>query len=52
MRRIVRGIGRVLRGEGPETNLLDQQKVREGIMEFPVERKETAQESDQKGEPQ
>lgn len=36
MRRIVRGIGRVLRGEGPETNLLDQQKVREGIMEFPI----------------
>ena len=36
MRRIVRGIGRVLRGEGPETNLLDQQRVREGIMEFPI----------------
>jgi excinuclease ABC subunit C len=36
MRRIVRGIGRVLRGEGPETNVLDQQRVREGIMEFPI----------------
>ncbi len=35
MRRIVRGIGRVLRGERPESDLLDQQKVREGIMEFP-----------------
>jgi hypothetical protein len=36
MRRIVRGIGRVLRGERPESDLLEQTKVREGIMEFPL----------------
>jgi excinuclease ABC subunit C len=34
MRRIVRGIGRVLRGEKPEQDLLEQPKVREGIIEF------------------
>jgi excinuclease ABC subunit C len=36
MRRIVRGIGRVFRGERPESDLLEQTKVREGIMEFPI----------------
>jgi hypothetical protein len=36
MRRIVRGIGRVLRGERVEDDLLEQTKVREGIMEFPI----------------
>ncbi len=36
MRRIVRGIGRVFRGERPEDDLLEQAKVREGIMEFPT----------------
>ena len=44
MRRIVRGIARVLRGERPEEDLLEQAKVREGIMEFPTETKEAEQE--------
>ena len=44
MRRIVRGIARVLRGERPEEDLLEQAKVREGIMEFPTEAKEAEQE--------
>jgi excinuclease ABC subunit C len=48
MRRIVRGIGRVLRGERPESDLLEQSKVRQGIMEFPM-RKETG-DADQQGE--
>ncbi len=38
MRRIVRGIGRVFRGEKPEESLLEQSKVREGIMEFPMKK--------------
>jgi hypothetical protein len=38
MRRIVRGIGRVFRGEKPEESLLEQSKVREGIMEFPLKK--------------
>ncbi len=44
MRRIVRGIGRVLRGERPEEDVLEQTKVREGIKEFPTEQKEAEQE--------
>lgn len=44
MRRIVRGIARVLRGERPEEDLLEQAKVREGIMEFPSATKEADQE--------
>jgi excinuclease ABC subunit C len=44
MRRIVRGIARVLRGERPEEDLLEQAKVREGIVEFPTETKEAEQE--------
>ncbi len=44
MRRIVRGIGRVLRGERPEEDLLERTKVREGIMEFPTEQKDAEQE--------
>lgn len=36
MRRVVRGIGRVFRGERPENDLLEQPGVREGIMEFPI----------------
>lgn len=48
MRRIVRGIGRVLRGERPDSDLLEQSKVRQGIMEFPL-RKETGN-ADQQGE--
>jgi excinuclease ABC subunit C len=44
MRRIVRGISRVSRGERPETDLLDQAKVREGIMEFPIGRESPPQE--------
>jgi hypothetical protein len=47
MRRIVRGIGRVLRGERPESDLLEQSKVREGIMEFPL-RKEPGNAEHQK----
>jgi excinuclease ABC subunit C len=47
MRRIVRGIGRVLRGEGSESDLLEQSKVREGIMEFPL-RKEPGNAEHQK----
>jgi len=43
MRRIVRGIGRVLRGERPEADLLEQAKVREGIMEFRIEQKDPGQ---------
>jgi excinuclease ABC subunit C len=39
MRRVVRGIGRVLRGEKPEQDLLEQAKVREGIMEFQANQK-------------
>jgi excinuclease UvrABC nuclease subunit len=35
MRRIVRGIGRVLRGEGPEEDLLMQTKIRDGMTEIP-----------------
>jgi excinuclease ABC subunit C len=35
MRRIVRGIGRVLRGEGPEQNLGTQNQIRTGITEIP-----------------
>jgi len=35
MRRIVRGIGRVLRGEGPEQNLATQNQIRTGITEIP-----------------
>jgi excinuclease ABC subunit C len=38
MRRIVRGIGRVLRGEKPENDLLEQSKVRKGIIEFQAEK--------------
>jgi excinuclease ABC subunit C len=38
MRRIVRGLGRVLRGERMEDDLLDHAKVREGIMEFEAEK--------------
>jgi excinuclease ABC subunit C len=38
MRRIVRGIGRVLRGEKPEDDLLEQARVREGIIEFQTEK--------------
>jgi len=53
MRRIVRGIGRVLRGERPEHDLLEQEKVREGIMEFPVKQIEADQnEAGQKGKSQ
>jgi len=53
MRRIVRGIGRVLRGERPEEDLLELAKVREGIMEFPVKQIETDQnQAEQKGESQ
>ncbi|HVI10616.1 MAG TPA: hypothetical protein VND65_20170 [Candidatus Binatia bacterium] len=37
MRRIVRAIGRVLRGEKPEEDLLAQSKVREAVMEFPIQ---------------
>jgi excinuclease ABC subunit C len=48
MRRIVRGIGRVLRGEHPDSDLLEQSKVRQGIMEFPM-RKETGN-AEQQGE--
>jgi excinuclease ABC subunit C len=50
MRRIVRGIGRVLRGEGSESDLLEQSKVREGIMEFPL-RKEPGNAEQQKENP-
>jgi hypothetical protein len=35
MRRIVRGIGRVLRGEGPEEDLLMQTNIRDGKTEIP-----------------
>jgi len=38
MRRIVRGLGRVFRGEKPEDDLLEQAKIREGIMEFQAEK--------------
>jgi excinuclease ABC subunit C len=41
MRRIVRGIGRVFRGETPEENLLEQPRVREGIMEFPIKKEDS-----------
>ena len=51
MRRIVRGIGRVLRGERPESDLLEQSKVREGIMEFPL-RKEPGNAEQQKENPE
>jgi len=43
MRRIVRGISRVLRGEKPEEDLLAQNKVREGILEFHLEKREKPQ---------
>jgi len=39
MRRIVRGIGRVFRGERAEDDLLEQAKVREGIMAFQANQK-------------
>ncbi len=53
MRRIVRGIGRVLRGERPEEDLLELAKVREGIMQFPVKQIEADEnEAEQKGKPQ
>ena len=39
MRRIVRGVGRVLRGVKPEDDLLDQPKVRLGIIQFQMEEK-------------
>jgi len=45
MRRIVRGIGRVLRGEKPEADLLGQANVRQGIMEFHVEHKGSSDEN-------
>ena len=35
MRRIVRGIGRVLRGEKPEEDLLMQTTIRDGMTEIP-----------------
>jgi excinuclease ABC subunit C len=44
MRRIVRGIGRVLRGVKPEDDLLDQPRIREGLIQFQMEQK-----MDQKG---
>ncbi len=44
MRRIVRGIGRVFRGERPENDLLEQAKVREGIMEFPITQRSSQEE--------
>jgi excinuclease ABC subunit C len=37
MRRIVRGVGRVLRGVKPEDDLLDQTKIREGMIQFHTE---------------
>jgi excinuclease ABC subunit C len=53
MRRIVRGVGRVFRGERPENDLLDQPKVREGIMEFPIGRQnQTQEEPPQERKPQ
>jgi hypothetical protein len=48
MRRIERGIGRVLRGEKPEADLLGQAKVRQGIMEFHVDQ-HVEQHVEQKG---
>jgi excinuclease UvrABC nuclease subunit len=39
MRRIVRGVGRVLRGVMPEDDLLDQSRVREGLIQFQMEQK-------------